>query len=44
MLFDESVFEGFFKDDNITGKGNYVYKEGKLIKGEWMQNKLIKIL
>lgn len=39
-----SVFEGNFEEDSINGEGLIKIKDKEIIIGEWLNNKLIRII
>lgn len=44
LLSNGERFEGFFKEDCIEGKGTFYGKEGLKVVGEWMSNKLVRVI
>jgi len=40
ILSNGERFQGYFKDDMVSGRGMFYTLKGKVVKGEWWQNKL----
>ena len=40
MNFEDGIYEGNFKDNDIEGHGVYKWKDGKKYEGQWFQNKM----
>lgn len=43
LLNNGERFEGEFKEDFVDGKGTFFGLEGEIIKGEWRENRLIRV-